>query len=83
MTRWATPSASNWEAGYLWVCFNDECAYFVRGWAFMEAQFGRRASYRHSIDPASGATAPLPVWSAEALRDQILPTPVEEHDGRE
>ena len=73
MKRWATPSESSWEGGYLWVCFNDECGYFVRGWAFMEERFGRRASYRHSMDPSTGARAPLPVWSREALRDQIIP----------
>jgi hypothetical protein len=73
MQRWATPVGSSWDASFLWVCFNDKCGYFVRGWAFLEERFGRRASYRHSLDPSTGATGPLPVWSQAALRDQIIP----------
>jgi hypothetical protein len=73
MQRWATPVGSSWEGGFLWVCFNDKCGYYIRGWTFIETQFGRRASYRYSVDPSTGAASPLPVWSREALRDQILP----------
>ena len=82
MERWATPLGSSWDARFLWVCFNDECAYFVRGWVFLEEHFGRRASYRHSLDPSTGATGPLPVWSRAALRDQILPEEGWPSDGK-
>jgi hypothetical protein len=81
MLRWATPVGSSWDTPYLWVCFNDECDYFVRGWTYLEETFGRRASYRHSLDPSNGATGPLPVWSRSALRDQILSDEGEEIHG--
>jgi hypothetical protein len=55
------------------VCFNDACSYYVRGWAFLEERFGRKASYRHSRDPQTGSEGPLPVWSADALTESILP----------
>ena len=61
------------DHAYDLVCFNDECPYYVRGWIWMEQQYGVRASYRFRRDAASGFETPLPVWSSDALRDSILP----------
>jgi hypothetical protein len=55
------------------ACFNDDCPYYVRGWAWMEEKFGARTSYRYRIDPRSGRASPLAVWSPTALRSNILP----------
>lgn len=55
------------------ACFNDECPYYVRGWTWMEQQYGVKASYRYRIDAQSGHPSPLPVWSPSALRSAILP----------
>lgn len=55
------------------ACFNDECPYYVRGWAWMEQQFGVKSSYRYRVDPRSGWASPLAVWSPTALRSSILP----------
>ncbi len=55
------------------VCFNDECSYFVRGWAWMEQQYGVKTSYRYRLDPTTGSASPIAVWSAVALRSSILP----------
>ena len=72
LLKWRTPDGSSWGP-FLFVCFNDDCAYYKRGWTFLEEQFGRKASYRHSLDPSTGATGPLPVWSSLALREDIVP----------
>ncbi len=63
---------SNWESPFIWVCFSDDCPYFRRSEAWMQGQFNVRASYRHRLDPLTGETGPLPVWSADALKDQIV-----------
>ncbi len=61
------------------VCFNDECPYYVRGWAWMEQQYGVRTSYRYRVERDNGHASPLPVWSPTALRGSIVadPTPAD------
>jgi hypothetical protein len=49
-----------WGGGGQFVCFNNRCNYFVRGWAWM----GMR-SYRYRCNPATGEAGPLPVWSIQ------------------
>lgn len=72
MDKWTIPAASSWDAEFHYVCFNDECVYFVTGWQWMREKYQANASYRHCVDPATGCSRPLPVWSADALKDQII-----------
>jgi hypothetical protein len=81
LVKWLTPVGTSWGP-FLYVCFNDECSYYRGGWQYMESHFGRKVSYRHYLDPSTGATGPLPVWSALALRGDIVPETDEERDDR-
>lgn len=72
MKKWLVPPDSTWATEFLWVCFNDECPYFQRGWDHMMKTQEARASYRHSMNPETGSTGPLPCWSYSALRDRII-----------
>lgn len=72
MKKWTTPPASTWSSSFLWICFNDECPYYVKGWEWMMQTREMHCSYRHSIDPESGAKAPIPIWDENALKDQII-----------
>lgn len=71
MLRWTNPQQSTWPGEYQYVCFNDSCPYFVRGWEWMKSHYNVEASYRYRIDPVTGEAGPLPVWSYDALRNGI------------
>ncbi|MFC2171923.1 ogr/Delta-like zinc finger family protein [Acidobacteriota bacterium] len=72
MKKWANPEDSTWGEGFHFVCFNDECSYFVRGWKWMTEKYNVRSSYRHCFNPKTGKKGPLPVWSYDALKGSII-----------
>lgn len=72
MKKWRVPDFSTWSADYFYVCFNDSCPYFVKGWEHMEKTMQRHSSYRHHYDPSRGVCGPLPVYSKNALRGDIV-----------
>jgi hypothetical protein len=72
MSRWRSPEGSSWGGGLQLVCFNDQCPYYVRGWEWMQSKYGVCASYRHRHNPETGERGPLPVWSAEAMKSDIV-----------
>jgi hypothetical protein len=78
MPRWANPQGSSWGGDFQFVCFNDACPYFVRGWAWMEGRYGVHASYRYRLDPETGESGPLPVWAGCDFRGSIIPENQEE-----
>ena len=72
MTPMEVPPLAAFDSPWIYVCFNDECGYFVRGWEWMESHYGSKTSYRYKLDPFTGEKGPLPVWSASAMREFIL-----------
>jgi len=72
MKKWKVPIASTWPNEFFYVCFNDACSYFVQGWEQIWEQTATKASYRCRLDPDTGKCAPLPVWSSDALKDDII-----------
>ena len=73
MLKWQPPAEAGWGVNPQYVCFNDECSYYVKGWEWMRSQYQQNVSYRHRFNPESDETGPIPVWSPLALRDRIIP----------
>ncbi|HPA48252.1 MAG TPA: hypothetical protein PK395_20980 [bacterium] len=38
----------------------------------MRQQYNVKASYRYRCNPQTGETGPLPVWSIDAMKNQII-----------
>ncbi|MBI5533806.1 MAG: hypothetical protein HY898_13885 [Deltaproteobacteria bacterium] len=72
LLAWQTPAETSWDSPVLQICFNDDCPYFQRSGEWMKSHYNVAAMYRFRLDPSSGQSGPIPVWSREALRDGIL-----------
>ena len=72
LKKWRCPPESSWGVEYQFVCFNDECSYFVEGWQWMKEKYNQKASYRYRFNPENNESGPIPVWSNDALKDSII-----------
>ncbi|MGD8395078.1 MAG: hypothetical protein PVF43_06355 [Candidatus Eiseniibacteriota bacterium] len=73
LRRFTLPDEVAYDQSVHWACFNDACPYYRRGWEWMWEHYHVRASYRYRVvDPESGWSSPLGVWSETALRDRII-----------
>jgi len=75
MSKWAVPENPfevTWDNDFMYICFNDACPYYVRGWDFMYRDGNRGASYRLRYNPDKDCCMPVPVPSPNALRENII-----------
>jgi SAM-dependent methyltransferase len=74
MKKWLIPDSpfNIWQHDYMYICFNDECPYLVRGWDVMSRQGNAAVSYRMMFNPENGFLSPMPVPNLKALKDGIL-----------
>ena len=77
MRKWSTPSFNfgdglGWPTDFLYVCFNDECSFYMSGWERMMERYRQHASYRFMIDPSTGESGSIPVFTPHALKGNII-----------
>jgi SAM-dependent methyltransferase len=74
LSKWAVPDDpfSTWCTEFLYLCFNDECPYLVRGWRTMSEQGNGGWSYRFAYDPERDGPVPIPILSLLSLKDRIV-----------
>jgi DNA mismatch repair protein MutH len=58
----------DWDSPYLWVCYNDECKLFKKGWEHMMESVGQLVSYRYMVHPQDGTAGVIPAFSGEYLK---------------
>lgn len=73
LKKWRVPQTpfTEWPNEFQYICFNDECGYYVRGWDSMESQ-GNPGSYRLMYNPFTDSCHPIPVFNHLTLRDGIV-----------
>ena len=75
MRKWAVPDnpfAQTWDNDFMYICFNDACSYFVKGWDFMYRDGNRGVSYRLMYNPEKDRCMPIPVPTRQALKEGIV-----------
>lgn len=80
LLKWRVPEDATWVEEHFFVCFNDDCSYYVKGWEWMKEQYRQNASYRYAFNPGTRSSLLIPVWSATATREMIVDE--EEGDAR-
>jgi SAM-dependent methyltransferase len=74
LSKWQVPYDPfiEWQSDYMYICFNDFCPYFVRGWSVMYRDGTRGLSYRFMYDRDRDSCLSVPVPSRRALKDGII-----------
>ena len=75
LKKWKVPDnpfCCTWDSDFMYICFNDECPYYVHGWDWMRNKFNQNISYRYRFNPSNNESGPLPVWSVDALKNFIM-----------
>ena len=73
MTKVLIPPDSDWGVDFFWVCMNDECSYYVKGWDWMMKNFQVKASYRYKVNVYNNNEGgPMPVFSPDDLKGWVV-----------
>ena len=72
LKKWLVPNGASWDDEYFYACFNDDCPYYQTGWKWMMQEYSQRASYRYALNPNTGQSLMIPVWSDQATREMIV-----------
>lgn len=74
LKKWLIPLTpfTEWNTDHFYICFNDNCPYFLRGWMTMLKQGNLGFSYRFRFNPEGGAIDAMPVPHPNAYRESIV-----------
>jgi len=75
LLKWEVPDnpfCQTWDNDFMYICFNDLCPYYVRGWDLMYKETNKMMSYRFMYNPEKDCCKPIPVPSPRALKEGII-----------
>lgn len=72
-----------WGSDVLFICLNDYCSLFLKGWEHIENQYGHRASYRYMELPGSKESNLMMVGNKDAFKASVVdPDSIEKQNTR-
>ena len=77
MSLWEVPpfhfsDGLGWGTPFLYLCFNDDCPLYVRGWDNLMENYAQHASYRCMCYPGTKQFQVMPVFSPMGAKGQII-----------
>ena len=57
-----------WGSAIMYICLNDECSLYVKGWKHIEEKYGHTSSYRYMQLPGEKEGTPMMVGSNDAFK---------------
>ncbi|MDY6790688.1 MAG: HEAT repeat domain-containing protein [Thermodesulfobacteriota bacterium] len=77
MSIWEVPPVTfsdglGWGEPYLFLCFNDDCPLYKKGWENLKENFNQTASYRCMNYPGTKTFELMPVFSPMGATGQII-----------
>ncbi len=61
-----------WGSEVLYICLNDYCPLFLRGWEQIEARYGHHSSYRYMQLPDSSESNVMMVGNSDAFKGSVI-----------
>jgi hypothetical protein len=61
-----------WGSEYLFICLNNDCSLFAKGWEYIENQYGHVGSYRYMEIPGSKESYNMMVAGRDAFTGSIV-----------
>ncbi len=61
-----------WGCDVMFICLNDECHVFVKGWEHIDVEYGHSGSYRYMLLPGEKKGGMLMVGNADAFTGSII-----------
>ncbi len=61
-----------WGSEAMFICLNDSCSVFLRGWESIERQYGHHASYRYMELPRSKEGNYMMVGNKDAFKASVI-----------
>lgn len=72
-----------WGSDVLFICLNDYCSLFLKGWQHIENQYGHHASYRYMELPGSKESNLMMVGNKDAFKASVIdPETIENQNAR-
>lgn len=61
-----------WGSEFLFICLNNECSLFTKGWEYIETQYGHVGSYRYMEIPNSKESYNMMVAGESAFTGSVV-----------